>query len=104
MKGEITDKEVLYALRLGLRTALRACEHPEEDHARGALGGCGGCRAVVKIREVIERKVCSMGMDPCHRPGCPNPVVQPATGRKRKFCCNRCKQKQNRENHQQEFS
>jgi hypothetical protein len=40
-----------HAAQLGLRAAQSACEHT--DHDQGSRRGCGGCRAVVALREVL---------------------------------------------------
>jgi hypothetical protein len=49
----VDQSKLKTALRLGLRAALSACEHPDGLHRRGARQGCGACRAVVAIREVL---------------------------------------------------
>src|SRR5438128_4328721 len=55
MKVATTDQsKVMIALRLGLRAALSACEHPDSLRERGAKRGCGACRAVVAIKDAIK--------------------------------------------------
>lgn len=46
--------KLIKALQLGLRASLSACEHPGDFHHRGAKRGCGACRAVIAIREILE--------------------------------------------------
>jgi hypothetical protein len=45
----LDQSKLTKALRLGLRAALSACEHPNDLHQRPAKRGCGACRAVVSI-------------------------------------------------------
>lgn len=40
-----------HAAQLGLKAAGSACEHT--DYNQGARRGCGACRAVVALREVL---------------------------------------------------
>ena len=40
-----------HAAQLGLKAAKVACEHV--DHDQGARRGCGACRAVVALRDVL---------------------------------------------------
>ena len=40
-----------HAATLALRAAKSACEHA--DHDQGARRGCGACRAVVALRDVL---------------------------------------------------
>ena len=42
---------VYYAAQLGLKAAKSACEHTDYD--QGARRGCGACRAVVALRDVL---------------------------------------------------
>lgn len=43
---------VYHAAQLGLRAARSACEHVDYDY--GARRGCGACRAVVALRDVLS--------------------------------------------------
>jgi len=55
MKAATTDQSrMMLALRLGLRAALSACEHPDSLRERGAKRGCGACRAVVAITDATK--------------------------------------------------
>jgi len=55
MKVATTDQsKVMLALRLGLRAALSACEHPDSLREQGAKRGCGACRAVVAITDALK--------------------------------------------------
>ncbi len=40
-----------HAAQLGLKAAKAACEHADYD--QGARRGCGACRAVVALRDVL---------------------------------------------------
>ncbi len=40
-----------HAAQLGLKAAESACEHIDYDY--GARRGCGACRAVVALRQVL---------------------------------------------------
>lgn len=41
-----------HAAQLGLKAAQSACEHTDYDY--GAQRGCGACRAVVALRDVLS--------------------------------------------------
>lgn len=55
MDGEIDLVEIVRVLKLALRAAGSACEHAWSQHEYGARRGCGGCRAVVELKALIER-------------------------------------------------
>lgn len=50
----VSHDEVMAVLRLSLRAALHACDHHESTSQQTAKRGCGACRAVVAIKNLME--------------------------------------------------